>query len=201
MWASTLAGAGRLVAFCDINAQRMRVQAEWLEDLNANRQVACYPADAFAQMIADEALDTLRDLARGIYPPLLADKGLVAALRAQASKATLPVEVESDGIDRYVEDIEAAVYFCCLEALQNIQKYAAAQSAIVKLDGSESGLTFEVTDDGEGFDSASVKRGAGLTNMTDRIDALGGRLEVSSTPERGTRVYGSLPALVGVAPA
>ena len=121
----------------------------------------------------DEALETLRDLARGIYPPLLADKGLVAALESQARKATLPVQVDADGVGRYPQDVEAAVYFCCLEALQNVQKYAAAQSAVVKLDGSESGLTFEVTDDGQGFDGASVKRGAGLTNMTDRIDALG----------------------------
>jgi two-component system NarL family sensor kinase len=71
----------------------------------------------------------------------------------------------------------------------------------VKLDGTANGFTFEVTDDGRRFDGASVKRGAGLTNMTDRIDALGGRLEVSSTPERGTRVHGSLPAPVAVAPA
>jgi signal transduction histidine kinase len=149
----------------------------------------------------DEALETLRDLARGIYPPLLADQGLVAALESQARKATLPVEVDADGIGRYPQEVEAAVYFCCLEALQNVQKYSAAQNAVVRLDGSESGLTFEVTDDGQGFDGASVKRGAGLTNMTDRIDALGGRLEISSTPGRGTRVHGSLPVLVAVAPA
>jgi len=149
----------------------------------------------------DEALETLRDLARGIYPPLLADKGLVAALESQARKATLPVQVEADGVGRYPQEVEAAVYFCCLEALQNVQKYAAAQSAVVKLDGADRGLTFEVTDDGQGFDDASVKRGAGLTNMTDRIDALGGGLEVSSTPERGTRVHGYLPTLVAVAPA
>jgi signal transduction histidine kinase len=149
----------------------------------------------------DEALETLRDLARGIYPQLLADRGLVAALESQARKATLPVEVDADGVGRYPQEIEAAVYFCCLEALQNVQKYSAAQNAVVRLDGSESGLTFEVTDDGQGFDGASVKRGAGLTNMTDRIDALGGRLEISSTPGRGTRVRGSLPVLVAVAPA
>jgi signal transduction histidine kinase len=150
---------------------------------------------------ADEALATLRDLARGIYPPLLADQGLVAALESQARKATLPVQVDADGVGRYPQEVEAAVYFCCLEALQNVQKYAAAQRAMVKLEGSESGLTFAVIDDGQGFDAATVKRGAGLTNMTDRIDALGGRLEVSSTPERGTSVHGSLPALVAVTPS
>jgi len=71
---------------------------------------------------------------------------------------------------------------------------------VVRIDGSDRGLSFEVTDDGQGFDGVSAKRGAGLTNMTDRIDALGGHLEVSSTPEFGTRVQGSLPALVAVAP-
>ena len=147
----------------------------------------------------DEALETLRDLARGIYPPLLADQGLVAALESQARKATLPVQVDSEGVGRYRQEVEAAVYFCCLEALQNVQKYAAAQSAVVKLEGSDSGLTFEVADDGQGFDGTTVKRGAGLTNMTDRIDALGGSLELSSTPGRGTRVHGSVPALVAVA--
>jgi signal transduction histidine kinase len=147
----------------------------------------------------DEALETLRDLARGIYPPLLADKGLAAALESQVRKATLPVQVMADGVGRYPQEVEAAVYFCCLEALQNVQKYAAAQNAGVKLEGSDGGLSFEVTDDGHGFDIASVKRGAGLTNITDRVDALGGRLELSSTPGGGTKIHGSLPALAAAA--
>jgi signal transduction histidine kinase len=144
---------------------------------------------------ADEALETLRSLARGIYPPLLADRGLKAALESQARKATLPIEVEADGLGRYPQEVEAAVYFCCLEALQNVQKYAEAASAVLKLDGADGVLTFEVIDNGKGFDAATVKRGAGLTNMTDRIDALGGSFEMSSTPGSGTRVRGSLPAL------
>ena len=82
---------------------------------------------------ADDAVETLRDLARGIYPPLLADKGLAAALEAQARKATLPVEVDPDGVGRYPQEIEAAVYFCALEALQNVQKYAEASHASVRL--------------------------------------------------------------------
>jgi len=100
----------------------------------------------------DEALETLRDLARGIYPPLLADKGLYAALESQARKATIPVEVQADGIDRYPQDVEAAVYFCCLEALQNVQKYAKATRAIVHLAERDGDLIFEVEDDGKGFD-------------------------------------------------
>jgi signal transduction histidine kinase len=140
----------------------------------------------------DEALETLRDLARGIYPPLLVDQGLKAALDSQARKATLPVEVEADGLGRYPQEIEAAVYFCCLEALQNVQKYAEAAGAVLKLSSSDGALLFEVADDGKGFDLALTTRGAGLTNMTDRIDALGGVIEMSSSG-RGTRIHGSLP--------
>ena len=147
---------------------------------------------------ADEALDTLRDLARGIYPPLLADKGLEVALRAQATKAMLPVEVDADGIGRYVQDIEAAVYFCCLEGLQNIQKYARASRAKIRLsedsvDGINS-LHFTIEDDGAGFDPATTALGAGLQNIKDRMDALGGAVAVTSSPGSGTRLSGNLPA-------
>jgi signal transduction histidine kinase len=142
---------------------------------------------------ADETLETLRDLARGIYPPLLADKGLPVALESQARKATLPVTVVADGVQRYAQEIEAAVYFCCLEALQNAQKYAAATRASVRLHTTDGVLKFEVTDDGAGFDPAVAKRGAGLSNMADRIDALGGTLELSSAPGSGTTVSGTLP--------
>jgi signal transduction histidine kinase len=165
--------------------------AEMLADKDAARSRALLSE---LKADADEALETLRSLARGIYPPLLADRGLQAALESQVRKATLPVEVEAVGLARYPQEVEAAVYFCCLEALQNVQKYAEAASALLKLDGADGVLTFEVIDNGKGFDAATVKRGAGLTNMTDRIDALGGTFEMSSTPGSGTRVRGSLPA-------
>ncbi|HEV3231265.1 MAG TPA: histidine kinase [Candidatus Dormibacteraeota bacterium] len=142
---------------------------------------------------ADEALATLRDLARGIYPPLLADQGLVAALRSQATKASLPVEVTADGVARYPQEIEAAVYFCCLEALQNVAKYARASRATVSLSSVNSSLQFVVQDDGAGFDPGKTVRGSGLTNMTDRIDALGGTLEITSAAGTGTLVSGALP--------
>jgi signal transduction histidine kinase len=148
---------------------------------------------------ADEALKTLRDLARGIYPPLLADKGLVVALEAQARKATLPVRVEAEGVGRYAQDVEATVYFCVLEALQNVQKYAGASQVVVRLRVEEGTLRFEVTDDGAGFDAATVHKGAGLTNMSDRLDALGGTVEVSSRRDAGTCVRGALPAPLRVA--
>jgi signal transduction histidine kinase len=142
---------------------------------------------------ANEALETLRDLARGIYPPLLADKGLPTALQAQARKATLPVTIDAEGIGRYPQDTEAALYFCILEALQNIQKYAQASSATVRLrkDGEE--LSVEVTDDGRGFDVNATTRGNGLTNMEDRLDALGGTLHIVSSPGSGTTLRAVLP--------
>lgn len=142
---------------------------------------------------ADEALTTLRDLARGIYPPLLADQGLVAALRSQAAKAALPVEVTADGVVRYPQATEAAVYFCCLEALQNVAKYARAAHATVRLSSVNASLEFVVQDDGVGFDPAETAKGSGLTNMTDRIEALGGTLEIASAAGTGTLVSGSLP--------
>jgi len=142
---------------------------------------------------ADEALETLRDLARGIYPPLLAEKGLVTALESQARKATLPVLVDAAGITRHQQDLEAAVYFCVLEALQNVQKYAKATQVTVRLREADGQLEVEVEDDGAGFDVATAKRGAGLTNMEDRLDALEGALSVQSSPGHGTRLSVSLP--------
>ena len=147
---------------------------------------------------ADEALETLRDLARGIYPPLLADKGLPTALRAQARKATLPVTVEADGIGRYPQDTEAALYFCILEALQNIQKYAQASSAVVRLREEGDQLSVKVADDGRGFDVSTTIRGNGLTNMEDRLDALGGSLQIASSPGSGTTLRAILPVSAAV---
>ncbi|HEX8098580.1 MAG TPA: GAF domain-containing sensor histidine kinase [Actinomycetota bacterium] len=141
-----------------------------------------------------EALETLRDLARGIYPPLLADQGLAAALTAQARKVPIPVEVDPDGVGRYPQDVEAAVYFCCLEALQNISKYANATSAVIQLRGDDGYLRFEVKDDGLGFDAVSTPKGSGLQNMADRLAALEGSLEIRSRLGKGTTVAGSVPA-------
>jgi signal transduction histidine kinase len=136
------------------------------------------------------ALENLRDLARGIYPPLLADKGLAAALESQARKAAVPTTVESDGIGRYPQDVESALYFCCLEALQNVAKYAHATHAEVRLSANGDELAFEVIDDGDGFDPSAMRRGSGLQGMGDRLDAIGGTLEVRSQPGRGTTVTG-----------
>jgi signal transduction histidine kinase len=142
---------------------------------------------------ATEALQNLRDLARGIYPPLLADQGLTAALRAQARKATFPVTVQAEHLSRYPQEQEAAVYFCVLEALQNVAKYAGATHAVVALHEDAGHLSFEVTDDGGGFDTSTISYGTGLQGMADRVAALGGTLEVQSMPGEGTRVKGRLP--------
>jgi signal transduction histidine kinase len=141
-----------------------------------------------------EALEDLRDLARGIYPPLLADKGLTAALEAQARKVSVPVVVEPDGIRRYGEEVEAAVYFCCLEALQNVTKYASASRVRIGLSDDGRELSFEVQDDGAGFDPSATRSGTGLQGMVDRLEAIGGALSVSSAPDAGTRVAGRLPS-------
>jgi len=146
------------------------------------------------QAEADDTLQTLRDLARGIYPPLLADKGLPTALVAQANKSTLDVEVRADGIGRYSQEVEAAVYFCCLEAMQNVAKYAGPCSVVIALSADAENLRFEVADAGRGFDSGSAPRGHGLQNMSDRMDALGGELSVTSSVEGGTQVRGRVPA-------
>jgi signal transduction histidine kinase len=140
-----------------------------------------------------ETLEDLRDLARGIYPPLLADKGLRAALEAQARKSVVPVEIVPDGVARYSQEVEATVYFSVLEALQNVAKYAGASRVEVRLGPSEGELRFEVTDDGRGFDSNDTPSGTGLQGIADRLDAIGGRLEVRSAPGRGTTVVGRIP--------
>jgi signal transduction histidine kinase len=147
------------------------------------------------QLRADAAgaLENIRDLARGIYPPLLADLGLVAALSAQAGKFPFPVTVEADAIGRSSQDAEAAVYFCCLEALQNISKYANATQACVTLEARNGALAFTTSDDGAGYDSRHTPMGSGLRNMADRLAALGGDLDVRSAPGRGTTVTGRLP--------
>ncbi len=139
------------------------------------------------------AVEDLRDLARGIYPPLLASQGLVTALQAQARKAPVPTSVTTDGVERYPQDVEAAVYFCVLEALQNVAKYAGAIRAEVRLEASGHDLRFEVSDDGAGFDPQSRGYGTGLQGMADRLHAHGGSLLVRSQPGHGTTVTGRLP--------
>jgi signal transduction histidine kinase len=140
-----------------------------------------------------DALENLRDLARGIYPPLLAAEGLASALASQARKQSVPVDVQARDIARYDQDAEAAVYFCVLEALQNISKYAEAHSVVIRLHEEDGVLHFEVKDDGKGFDPDCTAKGAGSQNMVDRLEALDGHLEIHSAPGDGTSVRGTIP--------
>jgi signal transduction histidine kinase len=145
------------------------------------------------QTDTNAALEDLRDLARGIYPPLLADRGLEAALAAQAQKATTPVTVDATAIARYPREIESTVYFCALEAMNNIAKYAEATAASVRLEQTDGVLRFTVHDDGRGFDPRATSRGTGLQGMADRLEAVGGSLDVTSSIGAGTTVTGTVP--------
>jgi signal transduction histidine kinase len=167
--------------------------------LRLARTLAAKDADR-AQALLDElqtetqeALENLRDLARGIYPPLLADQGLAAALQAQARKVPIPVEVQPDGVRRYPAEAEATAYFCVLEALQNTAKYADATSATIRIRQEDGDLVFTVVDDGQGFDPETTARGSGLQNMADRLEALGGSIAIMSSPGAGTHVTGRIP--------
>jgi signal transduction histidine kinase len=143
----------------------------------------------------DEALEELRSLAHGIYPPLLADRGLVEMLRSVAVRFTIPLDVGARGVERYEPEIESAVYFCIVEALQNVLKHApTAHRVWVRLDGRPGvDVRFRVRDDGSGTADGTVVAGAGMTNMRDRLAAVGGDVTVSSTPGVGTTVRGWVP--------
>ena len=149
-----------------------------------------------AEIRADlaRALAELRDLAHGIYPAVLESDGLPGALKAAAERGSIAVTVEADGIGRHAAELEAAVYFCCLEALQNAAKHAGDGAHVtVRLDQADGRVRFEVADDGVGYDSSSISPSSGLQNMADRIGALGGELRITSSPGAGTTVRGSVP--------
>lgn len=148
----------------------------------------------------DETLEELRALAHGVYPPLLADHGLEEALRAVVGRLPVPVELRVREAGRCAPEVEGAVYFCVTEALQNVLKHAGdARRVVVELDGTRRGeLRVSVCDDGAGFDPAAADGGAGVTNMRDRLVALGGELTVDAEPGAGACVRGRVP--VGEAP-
>ncbi len=147
---------------------------------------------------ATEALVSLRDLARGIFPPALADRGVVAALEAHLVSTLPTAHIESDRLvsdQRFTAEVENAVYFCCLEALQNCAKHAPGAAVYVSVGSPDPDwLTFSVRDDGPGFDPAVVQEGSGYQHMADRMAALNGLLHVSSALGRGTTISGRLPA-------
>ena len=142
----------------------------------------------------DEALEALRSLAHGVYPPLLADRGLSDALRSVAMGSTIHVDLDAARLGRYAPEVESAVYFCVLEALQNVLKHATgARRVRVRVAAGPLGqLHFSVRDDGAGM--AGLRPGTGITNMQDRLAAFGGDVTVTSTPGVGTDVRGRVPA-------
>ncbi len=143
----------------------------------------------------EDALSDIRSLAAGVYPPLLAAYGLEQALRSVALRVSIDVSLTARGLGRYSPEVEAAVYFCCLEALQNVVKHGGEGASVALALAQEDGaLQVLVADAGTGFDPGARSRSGGLVNMRDRIEAVGGRLEISSAVGAGTRVWGSVPA-------
>ena len=169
-----------------------------LERLAGDVDVAASPKTAalLGQLVGAVrgALETVDGLAAGIYPQRLAADGLVVALTEQVAKAGVPTVVRAVDVSRYPAEVEAAVYFSVLEALQNAAKYAGATSARVGLRQVVDQLRFEVTDDGVGFDVATAGKGAGLVGMADRLDSVGGSMTLDSMPGAGTTITGEVPA-------
>ncbi len=164
----------------------------------ARENLSVSDAASSAELLAlesevDETLAEIRSLARGVYPSLLSDLGLPAALQAAAGRAPINAHLDAADIGRYSAEIESAVYFTCLEALQNAVKHAHAATGVWITLRANDALTFEVRDDGAGFDQASARPGVGLTNMHERLASIAGTLRVHSAPGRGTRITGSVP--------
>jgi len=142
------------------------------------------------------AHDELRNLAQGVYPPVLTEHGLAAALQSAADRCPLTVTVEIDPVGRHHPDVEAALYFCCVEAIQNVVKHAQARSIRLGCGIDASMLWISVTDDGIGFDAATTSGGRGIDNIRDRLRAIGGNLEVITKRDAGVTVRGYAPVNV-----
>ena len=175
----------------------LRIRLELARDLTAGSNGL---GDRLGELAADfdEALDDLRAAAHGIYPPLLADEGLEAALREVARRWHVPLNADLEEVGRLSEDRETAIYYCCLEALQNVAKHAGDDAvASLRLWRGPNVVRFSVSDDGVGFLSRPDAKGAGLTNMADRIGAVGGTLAVRSAPGEGTTILGRVTIEAG----
>jgi signal transduction histidine kinase len=168
-------------------------------NLRLARDIVTDDAGAAAEMLDELVTEVqgtvqeLRELAHGIYPPLLVDGGLLPALRAAATRSPLDVAVSGEGLGRYPAEVEAAVYFCCMEALQNAAKHAPGSTVEVSVREESGGLVFSVVDDGPGYDAEHARKGHGFVNMSDRLGAIGGKVRWESEPGHGSRVAGSVP--------
>jgi signal transduction histidine kinase len=168
----------------------LRIQLELTEDLvEQDPELGVRKLHALGEEVG-VALEEIRALAGGVYPSLLEERGLSEALRAATLKLVIATSFESDGVGRYSPAVESAVYFCCLEAMQNASKHAAGADAIAVSLGEDDGLWFTVRDDGPGFDDEVSAPGAGLTNMRDRMAAVGGELSIRTALGAGTAVAG-----------
>lgn len=142
---------------------------------------------------AQEALEGLRDMTRGDCPPILADEGLAAAIALKAKRSSVPVTIEADGVGRLEKQIEIAVYFCCLEAMQNAAKYSGGSPIIITIRRQVEELAISISDEGAGFEPSTVRRGVGMRSMAERVESLGGSFEVRSSAGAGTVVSARLP--------
>ena len=141
-----------------------------------------------------QAIEELRAIAQRGAPPVLVEDGVAVALAQAAAHSPLPVDIRADGFGRQSEAIETAIYFCCLESVQNAAKHAGPDASVaIRLGELDGHVTFTVSDDGVGFDPAAVQRGAGLTNIAHRVAAAGGTLDLEARPGEGTRITGALP--------
>lgn len=160
-------------------------------DKGGKAHLAGLLTDAAAK--TEHAIHSLRDFARGVHPPLLDTEGIGTALASRMQRLPISVTLHAPGVARYPPAVEAAVYFCVLEALQSVAKYANATSACVALHETRAGVTFEVSDDGVGFDPRNQRSRSGLVNLADRVEALDGTLAVITAPGGGTTIRGEIP--------
>jgi signal transduction histidine kinase len=203
------ASRGRLVAAADDERRRIErdlhdgaqqhlvaiaIKARLIEQLTGSDPARAMQLTHQLQQDAAAALDELRSLAHGIYPPLLSSGGLGVALPSASRRPPFSANVHVNVVGRYPAEVESAVYFCCLEALQNVAKYAGEGAEAALQVWTENGkLLFEVSDSGVGFDAREARDGVGLTNMRDRLGAVGGTLTVESALSKGTRIRGAIP--------
>ena len=173
----------------------LRIKLQLLEELATEDPESIAPALAEAGERVDKALDHIRSLAKGIYPAVLSDLGLAYALGAVVRELPIEVAMQADLKRRFATDVETAVYFCCVEALQNVAKHCGSGVRVDLCAAEEpSGLRFVIADDGPGFDPAVITSTRGLTGMRDRVEAIGGELTISSTRGAGTTITGRVPA-------
>ncbi len=198
----------RIVAAAD--AERRRVERDLHDgaqqhlvalavNLRLTREIIADDPGAGAEKLAQMAEDIqvtiseLRKLAHEIYPPLLTDAGLPEALRAAASRCAIPVSVSAAGLGRYPQAVEIAVYFCCLEAMQQAAKHGPGARALVRVWAESGALLFSVSVNGPGFDPEKARPGPDFVNLTDRMGAIGGTIRWASTQEQGSTISGSVP--------